>query len=95
MNSQTLIEEITKLTKKWYTLIGPDHHKDKDCHWYINTVWSYGCDPIYRVEHYGYIYDDVAKDCETYEAALIMLKKELEWAIQTIQYKEYRNDSQS
>ena len=38
-------EEITKLTELWYEIVGNDHHKDRDCHWYINKVWSYGEKP--------------------------------------------------
>jgi hypothetical protein len=35
-----IIEEITKLTNEWYFLIGKDHHKDRDCHWYVENKWS-------------------------------------------------------
>ena len=31
MKNETLIKEITDLTQQWYALIGPDHHKDRDC----------------------------------------------------------------
>jgi hypothetical protein len=78
---EKLINDITKLTDEWYRLIGKDHHKDRDCHWYINTKWSYGNSPIYVVEHYGYVHDDVSIECETYETALIALKEELKYAI--------------
>jgi hypothetical protein len=59
---------ITKLTGLWYrTLV--DHHKDRDCHWYITKVWSYGNPPTYRVEHHGYILDNLSNEFPTYEAA--------------------------
>lgn len=86
-----LIEEITKLTNEWYCLIGKDHHKDRDCHWYIETKWSYGNPPIYEVQHYGYIRDDVKVVCSSYDDALIALKAELETAIQ--QEKEFENNN--
>ena len=85
-----LINEITKLTEEWYHLIGPDHHKDRDCHWHINTTWSYGNSPVYVIEHFGYIIDDhVIQACATYEDALktlnILLKKEIN------EYKTFQN----
>lgn len=76
-----LIEEITKLTDKWYSSIGGDHHKDRDCHWYVETKWSYGQAPVYAVVHYGYIFQDVVVACTTYEEALKELKSVIEAAI--------------
>lgn len=76
-----IIEEITKLTDDWYCLIGKEHHKDRDCHWYIETKWSYGNSPEYIALHYGYIRDQVEVTCSSYEDALIALKAELETAI--------------
>ena len=70
-------EEITKLTELWFNIVGNDHHKDKDCHWYINKVWSYGDKPYYRVEHYGYVLDDIAKDFATSKEAHQFLMKTL------------------
>ena len=84
-----LIEEITKLTDEWYTLIGPDHHKDKDCHWYIETRWSYGNPPKYTVWHHGYILDRIEEDWNTYELALERLKE-----ILTREIEEYIKDSE-
>lgn len=78
---EATINEITELTKQWYKLIGSDHHKNRDCFWYINTIWAYGDKPCYAVEHNGYVYDDVRKECKTYEEALLTLKKEIENAI--------------
>ena len=63
------IETITKLTDEWYYLIGKDHHKDRDCHFYIETEWSYGYPPKYFVRHYGYILHDIQEEYETYEKA--------------------------
>jgi len=76
-----LIEQITKLTAEWYKLIGKDHHKDRDCHWYIETRWSYGNVPTYAVRHYGYIINKIEEEYETYEAALHGLIETLEYWI--------------
>lgn len=81
-----IIEDITKLTEEWYLLIGSDHHKDRDCHWYIETKWSYGYPPSYTVQHCGYILDEIDKEFDSYENALIGLKNILEREI-----KEYRD----
>jgi hypothetical protein len=76
MKTEEILDQITELSKEWYILIGGDHHKDRDCHFYINTVWSYGQKQKYRVEHYGYIFRDVEEEFDTYnEAALFLLKK--------------------
>jgi hypothetical protein len=72
---KSTIEEITKLTEEWYHLIGKDHHKDRDCHWYIETKWSYGDSPVYTIQHNGYILDDIAETWSTYELALQRLKE--------------------
>lgn len=75
MKTEEILDEITKLTKEWYFLISGDHHKDRDCHFYINTVWSYGQKQKYRVEHYGYVFDNVEEEFDTYrEAAEYLLK---------------------
>ena len=28
-------EDILRLSEEWHDLISGDHHKDKDCHWYL------------------------------------------------------------
>lgn len=71
---ENIIEEITKLTEEWYRLIGPGYHKDKDCHWYVETKWSYGHPPTYTVRHWGYILDYLEKEYSSYEDALVGLK---------------------
>lgn len=69
MTTEEILDQITELSKEWYILIGRDHHKDRDCHFYINTVWSYGQKQKYRVEHYGYLYRDVEETFDTYQEA--------------------------
>jgi hypothetical protein len=85
-----LVEEITQLTKEWYKLIGGDHHKDRDCHWYVETKWSYGDSPKYIVQHFGYILDDILIENDTYEQALVCLKNTLK---ESIELESKRNDS--
>ena len=76
MTTEEILNQITELSKEWYILIGGDHHKDRDCHFYINTVWSYGQKQKYRVEHFGYIFDDIEEEFDTYkEAAQFLLNK--------------------
>ena len=62
-------ELVTELCKLWQcTLVG--HHKDVDCHYYIKMKWSYGQEPVYVVEHYGYILEDTYEEFPTYAEAL-------------------------
>lgn len=82
-----IIEEITKLTEEWYFLIGKDHHKDRDCHWYIETKWSYSYPPTYSVQHFGYILDKIEEEFNSYDDALLALKNILIKEIK--EYKSY------
>jgi hypothetical protein len=47
-------EQITELTQRWYAFVRQDHHKDRDCHFYIEKRWSYGEPPTYTARHHGY-----------------------------------------
>lgn len=95
-------KEITKLAKLWYQIVGLDYHKDRDCHWYINKVWSYGEPPKYSVEHYGYVFhEDINEEFETYEMAENYLGEVLKeainrrknWAKDVVKYPEkYESD---
>jgi len=72
-----------KLTEFWYDYVGCDHHKDRDCHFYVNKVWSYGKEPYYRLEHYGYISEfEDNSEYKSYEEALdafiLWLESEIE-----------------
>lgn len=69
MNTKELQDKITELTGEWRKLVVQDHCKDRDFHFYINTVWSYGQRQKYRVEHFGYIFDDIEEEFDTYKAA--------------------------
>jgi hypothetical protein len=79
---ENIINKITDLTNQWYFLIGKDHHKDRDCHWYIETKWSYGEPPKYFVRHFGYILDEIEKEYSSFESALKGLEKILEIEIE-------------
>lgn len=63
-------DKILKLTKLW-----------KDCHFYIYRAWSYGFNPYYRIEHYGYVYKSTNhRRYKTYEAAEKALYREIQKA---------------
>jgi hypothetical protein len=74
-------DEITELTERWYELIGDEHHKDRDCHWYVETRWSYGLPQVYVVVHEGYTFERIEEEYNTYAEALEGLKAYLERAI--------------
>lgn len=74
----TLEQEITKLTQKWYKYVNLDHHKDRDCHWTIEKIFSYGDEPYYIVSHHGYILESWASPkCGTMELAETILRDKL------------------
>lgn len=74
----TLEEEITDLTAKWYRYVNLDHHKDRDCHWFIQKTWSYGEEPYYEAYHSGYILDNwTSPRCGTEEMASTVLRDKL------------------
>ena len=62
-------QKIIQLNKIWYALIGGDAHKDKDCHFRINTHYYYGDKVEWEVEHHGYIMDEVFVDFDTQKEA--------------------------
>ncbi len=81
-------EEILHLTKAWLNYIAPDHHKDRDCHFYVKKIWSYGDQPYYQAYHYGYVASDFeGTKCDTLEEAqeelrdflYMSIHKEYEW----------------
>lgn len=74
----TLEQEIIKLTEKWYRYVNLDHHKDRDCHWYITKTYSYGDEAYYEAHHSGYILDDwTSPRCDTAEMASTLLRDKL------------------
>jgi len=86
-------EEITHLSKTWMKYIGPEHHKDRDCHFYIEKRWSYGDEPDYRAYHYGYVASDFeGTRCDTLEEAqeelrdflYLSIHKEYQWLLEAV-----------
>lgn len=74
----TLEEEIAKLTQKWYRYVNLNHHKDRDCHWYITKTYSYGDEGYYEAHHSGYILDSwTSPRCSTEEMAATLLRDKL------------------
>jgi hypothetical protein len=81
-----LEQEITDLTNKWMKYVSLDHHKNRDCNWYITKSYCYGEDPYYEASHNGYILDNwISPKCDTEELASTLLrdklKKELKLAV--------------
>jgi hypothetical protein len=91
--NMSIEQDITRLTQEWYALMGEDHHKDRDCHWYIETKWSYGQVPTYCVIHHGYVYDRIEENWSSYEGALNRLREILIDAIKEI--NEFRDNDQN
>lgn len=95
-----LNKEITELSGIWYRIVNVDHHKVRDCHWYVQTVFSYGNDPIYEVQHYGYVWKEYKQEYSSYIFALIGLrdtlhiaiKEQYEWAKENIE--DFSQESQ-
>ena len=76
--NESLNKEIARLANIWYNYVSTDHHKDRDCHFYIETVWSYGEEPFYRAVHNGYIMEDwQSLKCNSYEIAQKVLHNKL------------------
>lgn len=75
--------EIVRLTRLWYDAVSLDHHKDRDCHWYITTTYSYGDQPTFAGSHPGYIGPRwVGEERTTYAEALADLRLQLLLAIE-------------
>jgi hypothetical protein len=65
-------KEVADLCLKYHVVIGNDHHKDRDCHFFISKRWSYGHPKGYEIKHSGYLMDTQPEQLEeyaTYEAA--------------------------
>jgi hypothetical protein len=92
MNMENIEKQIQELAAEYYRLIGPEHHKDRDCHWYIETVWSYGAPARYIVRHYGYLHDEVEETCATYQDALETLRSEIGHAIEAEKISQEQGD---
>jgi len=54
----------------WYDIIGQGHHKDRDCHFYIEREYSTYRPGGWRAYHNGYILKDYNEEFPTFEQAL-------------------------
>lgn len=64
------MQALTKqLLELWYELIGGDHHKDRDCHFYIEKNFSTYKKSEWRLHHPGYLIDDYEEMFDSYEQA--------------------------
>lgn len=64
------MQALTKnLLELWYELIGGDHHKDRDCHFYIERNFSTYKKSEWRLHHQGYWIDYYEETFDTYEEA--------------------------
>lgn len=90
-----MTQHFLELTKFWYEYVSCDHHKDRDCHFYVNQVWSYGQPFYYRIEHYGYMAelpDEIGNErFESYELAHARLEQWLDKEVREVIsfYKDY------
>lgn len=85
-------KRITELSAQYYELIGGEHHKDRDCHWNIETLWSYGKPPVYIVEHKGYLHETEKATFDSYETAMAFLRDELIEAIEIEKFNQAQID---
>lgn len=76
-------EKIVDLTDKWYRYIGPMHHKDRDCHWHIETSYSYGEKPTYTAFINGYLFSDQREPRDNFAQAEKDLLDMVKEAVQT------------
>lgn len=57
--TNALAQECQRLQDAWYNYVSLDHHKDRDCHFYVELDYAYdGTDISHAVTHHGYIYHD-------------------------------------
>ena len=64
------MQALTKqLLELWYELIGGDHHKDRDCHFYIERNFSTYKKSEWRLYHQGYWIDNYEETFDTYKEA--------------------------
>lgn len=76
-----LSAEITTLTGVWCELVNIDHHKDRDCHWGIDVVWSYGDGPKFKAWHEGYVYKRISQEFRNMNAAMVYIRDQVKAAI--------------
>lgn len=92
MIDENKLKRIEKLSDDWYKLIGGDHHKDKDCHFYVMTSFSYGQSPKYSIQHYGYMGDDFDEEYGNYSECLQALEENLKVMIHEESARQKRGE---
>lgn len=93
---------MTDFTKHWYAYVSKGHHKDRDCHFYVKKVWSYGEKPCYEASHFGYIGDEFTARQDNYFMVLVemisniikMLDREKKWVDSVLSDPESYDDDQ-
>lgn len=70
-------QKTSALVALWYQLVNLGHHKDRDCHWNLETTYSYDGRLAFRVSHYGYVHREVDRECASYPEAEAALLEEL------------------
>lgn len=63
------IEVISKLMALWYRTIGLENHEDQDCHFTIETQFSYGGQVRFGLTHHSSIGEDIQEEYWSYEFA--------------------------
>lgn len=81
--------QIEALADKYYNMITHDHHKDRDCHFHIEKIFSYGEDTGWHIYHLGYLNEIREGPFSTYQEAEDCLAFLLEDIIET----ELNNDN--
>jgi hypothetical protein len=77
--------DVEVLASRWYEELGRlNSYKDRDCHWLIETEWSYGAPPGYVVVHQGDIYGRIEEEYDTRRGALIELRRHLAAAVEKV-----------
>ena len=97
-------DQIIDLSGKWYEYVTIQHHKDRDCHWYIDVDYAYGQEPKYTANHFGYVFHEIheqlARDnLEQAEGDLLALIKtaiaeEAKWVDEVLKDKSQWDDDQ-
>lgn len=60
---------ISQLLVLWYEVIGPLHHKDRDCHFAISRRFCCYRETTWALEHHGYLLNETDETFPTYDAA--------------------------
>ena len=74
-------KDIIELTSKWYEYVGTNHHKDRDCHFTITLDYKYGDEPIFEIDHYGYVGEEFHDAAHTLDKAKEILLERIKQMI--------------